>query len=84
MLAGIATGYLFRRHKLQFIQRLILTLIWALLFLLGLELGSNHQLISRIGSLGIEAFVLSGAATMGSMFFAWILWIGMKEKSSDK
>ncbi len=84
MLSGIVTGYIFRRHKFRFIQRLILTLIWALLFLLGLELGSNHQIISQIGSLGIEAFILAGAATLGSVFFSWLLWIGIKEKSSDK
>lgn len=84
MLGGIATGYLFRRHKFRIIQRLILTLIWALLFLLGLELGSNHQIISRIGSLGIEAFMLAGAATLGSVFFSWLLWIGIKEKPSVK
>ena len=67
MFAGIASGYLFRKRKIRFINELILTLIWALLFLLGLEVGVNDEVVRKFASLGIEAAVIAIAATLGSV-----------------
>ena len=47
-------------------------LIWLLLFML--EVGSNDQIISALPTLGVEALVLSGFATLGSCALAWALW----------
>jgi uncharacterized membrane protein YbjE (DUF340 family) len=74
MIAGIAIGYFFRKWKFRFIHTLILTLIWLLLFLLGLEVGSNETVVRQFATLGLEAFLLAFAGTMGSVIFAWILW----------
>ena len=41
MLCGIGTGYLLRNKKMSFIGRVITALIWVLLFLLGIEVGSE-------------------------------------------
>lgn len=49
-------------------------LIWLLLFMLGIEVGSNDQIISALTTLGVEALVLSGFATLGSCALAWALW----------
>lgn len=49
-------------------------LIWLLLFMLGIEVGSNKQLISALPTLGVEAMVLSVFATLGSCALAWALW----------
>lgn len=49
-------------------------LIWLLLFMLGIEVGSNKQLISALPTLGVEAMVLSVFATLGSCILAWALW----------
>ena len=53
-------------------------LIWLLLFMLGLEVGSNKQLIAALPTLGVEAMVLSVSATLGSCVLAWVLWKSMK------
>lgn len=84
MLAGIAVGYLLRRWKLRFIHGLILTLIWLLLFLLGLEVGTNETVVRQFGNLGFEAFILASAATLGSVLAAWLLWVSFKRKSASK
>ncbi len=84
MLAGIAVGYLLRRWKLRFIHGLILTLIWLLLFLLGLEVGTNETVVRQFGNLGLEAFILASAATLGSVLAAWLLWVSFKRKSIGK
>lgn len=83
MIAGIAVGYLFRRWKIRFIHRLILTLIWLLLFLLGLEVGANETVVSQFDKLGFEAFLLATGGTSGSVIAAWLLW-GRPLKSTEK
>lgn len=84
---GIAIGYIVRRRaasnaSLQtftdMISRLTTWLIWLLLLLLGIEVGSNEQLISALPTLGIEALLLSSCATLGSCALAWALWKTMK------
>jgi len=84
MLAGIFLGYVLRNRKLIFIHRFIITLIWLLLFLLGLEVGSNENVIRRFGSLGFQAFLLAAAATFGSVVFAWLLGLTVRNKPSGK
>lgn len=84
MLAGIAVGYLLRHWKLRFIHGLILTLIWLLLFLLGLEVGTNETVVRQFGNLGFEALILASAATLGSVLAAWLLWVSFKRKSVGK
>ena len=74
MLAGIALGYALRSIKITFLHRIILTLIWVLLFLLGLEVGANEIVIRQFGTLGLQAFLLAIGGTLGSVVFALLLW----------
>jgi uncharacterized membrane protein YbjE (DUF340 family) len=84
MLFGIGVGYLFRQRKIRFIQVLILTLIWLLLFLLGLEVGANETVVSQFGKLGLQAFMLATSGTLGSVLAAWLLWLTIRNKSVSK
>jgi uncharacterized membrane protein YbjE (DUF340 family) len=84
MIAGIVVGYLLRQRRLRIIHRLILILIWLLLFMLGLEVGANDAVIRRFGTLGFEAFLLAFAGTLGSVVFAWLLWLTVRAKSISK
>ena len=84
MLAGMATGYMLRRRKLGYVHRTILTLIWVLLFLLGLEVGSNETVVNQFAKLGFEAFLLAFGATLGSVFLAWMLWLVVLKKSLSR
>lgn len=59
MLCGIGTGYLLRNKKMRAIGRVITVLIWLLLFLLGIEVGSNPRIVNGLQTLGLEAFVLT-------------------------
>ena len=80
---GIAVGYTLRTRS-AFSARLKAINIWnskittwlirLLLFMLGIEVGSNKQLISAMPTLGVEAMVLSVFATLGSCALAWALW----------
>lgn len=74
MLCGIGTGYLLRNKKMSFIGCIITALIWVLLFLLGIEVGSNPRIISGLQTLGLEAIALTLGGCLGSALFAWALW----------
>lgn len=74
MLAGVLSGFLFRNHKIRFANRIIITLIWALLFLLGIEVGLNETVIRKFHLIGLEAIIIAIAGTLGSVVAAKILW----------
>lgn len=74
--------------------RIVTWLIWLLLFLLGIEVGSNEMIVRSLPTLGVEALLLSSAATLGCCVLAWMLWRvsknntvqenAKKETSADK
>lgn len=74
MLGGMCIGFALRNKRLSWIHRVIPVLIWILLFLLGVEVGSNRQIIEGLATIGLEAFVITLAAILGSCICAWALW----------
>jgi uncharacterized membrane protein YbjE (DUF340 family) len=74
MIVGVICGYMFRNHKIYFINQLINILIWLLLFILGAEIGSNPNIIKNLKFIGIDAAFISVGAILGSVLMAWILW----------
>lgn len=80
MAAGIATGWLLRRRSFKFINTLLIVLVWALLFFLGVEAGENQAVIDGIKDLGMEALLLALAGTAGSIALAWALWKYIRHK----
>jgi hypothetical protein len=49
-------------------------MIWILLFLLGVEVGSDKHIINGLHTLGCESLIITAGATIGSVIAAWILW----------
>lgn len=84
MLSGMAAGYLFRQYRCSFLPFVITALIWVLLFLLGLEVGSNQQLIHALPTLGVEALVITLAALAGCMLGSWLLWKYISKNAGGK
>lgn len=74
MLGGMCIGFLLRKRQLAGIHRIITILIWILLFLLGVEVGGNRQIIEGLATLGLEALVITLATVLGSCLAAWVLW----------
>ena len=48
MFVGIILGYAIKNYRLKFLSSIITTLIWVLLFILGIEVGSNQQIINGL------------------------------------
>ncbi|WP_300726440.1 LysO family transporter [uncultured Bacteroides sp.] len=83
MFIGMGLGFLLRKWRVPGTNNLIMGLIWLLLFLLGIEVGSNRRIIEGIGTLGVEAALITIICVLGSCIFAWGLWkIITKKKES--
>lgn len=80
MLTGVLIGYLSRKRKLAWITRVITVLIWVLLFLLGIEVGQNENVINGLHTLGLEAAMITLFALAGSLLAARALWVRINKK----
>ena len=87
MSGGIIFGYLMRRHRLTHISRLTIGFIWVLLFVLGIEVGSNPNIMKSLHTLGFESLFIAVMSTMGSVIAAMLLWKSVKkdeEKNNER
>ena len=84
MFTGIGIGYLMRRQSFPWINKVITVLIWLLLFLLGIEVGNNEQIILSLPTLGMEALSIAIACVVGSCIVAWGLWKYINWKKEKK
>ena len=74
IIGGIITGRLLSSWRLVFVSRMITVIIWLLLFLLGLEVGSDPAVVGGMATLGRTAFVIFACSVAGSIRMSWLLW----------
>ena len=74
IIGGIITGRLLSSWRLVFVSRMITEIIWLLLFLLGLEVGSDPTVVGGMATLGRTAFVIFACSVAGSICMSWLLW----------
>lgn len=76
LLIGMAAGYLCRQKRaIKLLSDKLLSIsIFLLLFLLGLSVGSNQQIIANLNVIGFNAIVLAAAGVLGSIFFAYLIY----------
>lgn len=68
MILGIIIGYIFRRVELLHkTEKTISLTILALLFMLGISVGSNKLIISNLGDFGSQAMLLALLSLTGSL-----------------
>ena len=84
MFGGIAFGYLMRRHCFTHIGKITIFFIWILLFVLGVEVGGNPDIIKSLPTLGVEALFIAGMAILGSAIAAMLLWKNVKKHEENK
>lgn len=79
MFSGIAFGYIMRRHRFTHISKATIFFIWILLFVLGVEVGGNPNIIKSLHTLGVEAIFIAGMSILGSAVAAMLLWKNVKK-----
>lgn len=74
LVGGILFGQLIRGRAVRMVRSATTVLIWLLLALLGMEVGHDRRIIDGIGSLGVDALIISMSGLAGSLLLAWTLW----------
>ena len=84
VLAGYFVGSRIRgyRNKMQWLSPLISVIVVLLLFVLGSRLGSNEEVFSRLGTIGINALILAVGGVAGSVLFVFLIriFVGIDKK----
>lgn len=84
-MAGIIVGRLFHTHqRVKLVsEKLMMWAVYLLLFLLGISVGRNPQIIENFHTLGWQAFLLALGAIGGSLFLGKVLML-FYGKAMDK
>ncbi len=68
-------GFLLRRRKklMSANEKLITYAIYLLLFMMGVSIGSNQQIMGSLNSIGITALLVSVGAVTGSILLGFFV-----------
>lgn len=85
MTAGIIAGILVRGFPklIKANEHLTMWAIYALLFVMGLEIGTNNEILSSLHTLGVKALIIAIAGVLGSVITAYFTYrIFFKNKNN--
>lgn len=83
MFVGIGSGFLLRDIKAtRHAGKAVTLAIWAMLFLMGMKIGADRELVSNISSIGLQSALLAIAGVTGSVTAATLLYKFMFRKKS--
>ncbi len=76
MAVGMLIGYLLSEKKALFavIDRIVMAVIFLLLFVLGISVGLNETVVESFHIIGVKALVLTAGAVAGSVLCCGLAW----------
>lgn len=86
MSLGVLVGYLIREKRfiISKVVRVISIAIYLLLFILGVAIGGDNQIVSNLSELGAIALLITISAIFGSLIFSWLLYKFIFSKSDEE
>lgn len=86
MLSGVLIGYILRNIRAipALVSKINIYIIFLLLFVMGLSVGSNQQVIQGLGTLGLLGIAISVVSIAGSVFLSWIVYRHLFKKEDDQ
>lgn len=83
--AGVIVGYLTRKTTyIKHVSSTISLIIVFLLFFLGVSVGANKEIVEGYANIGIDAFAIASATTIGSVLSAWFIYNRYFKNESKK
>lgn len=76
LISGIAIGSLLQKKErlIKITDRLSTWFIYVFLFLLGISIGGDEEIIDNFGKLGIQAIILTVGAISGSVLASYFVY----------
>ena len=86
MLSGVLIGYILRNIRAipALVSKINIYIIFLLLFVMALSVGSNPQVIQGLGTLGLLGIAISVVSIAGSVFLSWIVYRHLFKKEDDQ
>ena len=86
MLSGVLIGYILRNIRAipALVSEINIYIIFLLLLVTGLSVGSNPQVIQGLGTLGLLGIAISVVSIAGSVFLSWIVYRHLFKKEDDQ
>jgi FtsH-binding integral membrane protein len=84
--AGIGIGFLLRSKKRisHIFEKISLLIVAVLLLFLGLTVGSNQEVLSKLASIGSASLLIALFSIAGSVFFSYIVYRLFLKKTLNK
>ena len=72
LLTSILIGIALRKYRIvRHLGKTATFTVWLLIFVFGISLGSNKEIVSDFGRLGITAVIVALMGVAGSVLAAW-------------
>ncbi|MBR4410120.1 MAG: lysine exporter LysO family protein [Firmicutes bacterium] len=68
----IASRLRHRAESFGFLNRILTFFIILLVFIMGLQMGADEEVTSSLGTIGLQAVIMTALAVGGSMFFVFL------------
>jgi len=76
ILGGIAVGYLLHHlNLLPYINKSLFLTVLALLFVMGVNVGTNPNVMNHLDSIGLQSLLFAIVSTMGSVLAGWGVYV---------
>jgi len=81
---GIGIGYLCRRvYILRKLESTISYTIFIMLFIFGITIGADKNIINNIGNFGLQAVLLAVCGVLGSLFASYLAYRILSKKGDQ-
>ena len=75
MLAGVLVGFVFKKFKyIGLVGKLISLTVFVMLFVLGVSIGANDDVVGNLGEVGLTALILAIAGIGGSILLSTLVF----------
>lgn len=72
LLISVSIGIMLRKYRIvRHLGKTAALTVWLLIFVFGITLGSNKEIVSDFGHLGITAVIVALMGVAGSVLAAW-------------
>ena len=60
------------KDRFSFMEDVFAVIIYMLVFLMGLRMGSNQEIMSNLTTIGVQSLIVTAITVFGSMFFVFL------------
>lgn len=86
LIAGMLIGFILRRNAglISLADKLTTITIYLFLFVLGVSVGVNEEIVQNLAQLGLQALILAVSGILGSVLLAYFVFIYFFKASDNE